>query len=340
MPGQDEVRAFRDRVFHAICESVDHSPVDCSGDGVHIGIVDSCKSPPAALARSAHIEHRRNFLEVDDHVTHIHGVAIFELLSAVAPQATFSFYQAIDSDKRLPTDSFTRAIHQAVDDGVDILNLSWGAPNGIPVECSPQYPPVKHAVENDVIVVAAAGNREVDDGPKQYVFSPALAEEAVAVGGFEALCPVVPSPVDNTTDEGPYCFEGDTRERSFCGHHGCDDSPSCVRSKTLREWPDNTRPLDGKPDILAPAHMPSPRDTADISGVELYEGSSYAAPVVAGALAGVFSKADVDTETTAINAHELVTAGSRTVSGAPAPALNSFGMFKRLESQVETSSQQ
>lgn len=340
MSGRDEVQAFRERVFHAVCESVDHSPVDCSGDGVHIGIVDSCKSPPEALARPYHVEHRRDFLGTGDDVTHVHGVAIFELLAAVAPRAVFSFYQAMDSDKRLPTDSFTRAIHQAVDDGVDILNLSWGAPNEIPVECSPQYPPVKHAVENGVIVVAAAGNRDTDEGPKQYVFSPALADEAVAVGGFEALCPVTPAPTDNVSDDGPYFFELDSRNRSFCGHYGCDDSPACVRSKTLREWPDNTRPLDGKPDVLAPAHMPSPLSTGRVSNVELYEGSSYAAPVVSGVLSGVFSKMGIDPTDVSGDVHELVTAGSRTISGAPAPAVNSFGIFKRLQLKVEADSRQ
>lgn len=336
MAGRDEIRDFRERVFRAICESVDHSPINSDGKGVHVGIVDSCKSPPPELAGFYRIQNQRDFLGTDDDITHIHGVAVFELLTQIAPEATYSFYQAMDHDKRLPTESFTHAVHQAVDDGVDILNLSWGAPNEIPVECSPQYPPVKYAVENGVVVIAAAGNRKVDRGPKQYVFSPALAEESVAVGGFEAICPVEPTNKDQKTDEGPYFFENDSRERSFCGHVGCDDSVSCVRSKTLREWPDNTRPLDGKPDVLAPAHMPSLLESDRVSDVGLFEGTSYATPVVTGILAGVFSEFALEPADVIDEIDEIVTSGSRTVSGAPAPAINSFSISNRLQSETKT----
>ncbi|ELZ76477.1 S8 family serine peptidase [Haloferax larsenii] len=290
-------------------------------------------NPPEPLHNS-NIKYQRDFLGCNDDFTDIHGVAIFELLSKIAPEATFSFYQAMDAERRLPTAAFTRAIHQAVDDGVDILNLSWGSPNGMPPECTPQYPPVKHAVDNQVIVVAAAGNQKSKQGRTEYVFSPALAEETVAVSGFEALCPMTMKSVDNGTEKGPYRFESDNQNRVFCSHQGCDDSPACVRSKTLREWPNNTEPLDGKPDILGPAHMPDLPDSDSISDVNILEGTSYAAPVVAGVMSGILSESDISPDEVADDIHFIIKSGGQAVSGTDIPAINSFAAKQRLLSEI------
>lgn len=70
------------------------------------------------------------------------------------------------------------AIRWAVDHGADVINLSLGAPGRAD---RAQLDAIRHALDNDVVVVASAGNREQGD---TAVVAPANIPGVVAVSGL------------------------------------------------------------------------------------------------------------------------------------------------------------
>ncbi|WP_325034731.1 S8 family serine peptidase [Lentibacillus sp. Marseille-P4043] len=114
------------------------------------------------------------------HGTHVAGIiAANGGLRGVAPDADIYAYRALGPGGQGSSVQVIAALEQAVEDGVDIINLSLGnAVNG------PDYPTsiaVNRAVELGVAVVIANGN----SGPDNWtVGSPATASKALSVGAL------------------------------------------------------------------------------------------------------------------------------------------------------------
>lgn len=112
------------------------------------------------------------------HGTHVAGIIAADGdLQGVAPNAEIYAYRALGPGGMGTSVQVIAAMEQALNDGVDIMNLSLGnTVNG------PDYPTsvaVNRAVELGVSVVIANGN----DGPGNWtVGSPATASKALAVG--------------------------------------------------------------------------------------------------------------------------------------------------------------
>ncbi|GAB3044883.1 S8 family serine peptidase [Virgibacillus ainsalahensis] len=112
------------------------------------------------------------------HGTHVAGIiAANGEIKGVAPEAEIYAYRALGPGGRGTTVQVIAAMEQAVEDGVDVMNLSLGnAVNG------PDYPTsmaVNRANDLGVAVVLANGN----NGPDNWtVGSPATASGALAVG--------------------------------------------------------------------------------------------------------------------------------------------------------------
>lgn len=126
-----------------------------------------------------------------------HGTAVASLIAAaprdgvefrgLAPEAKIlpvriSELQSIDgreSGRAVTPAVFAQAIRWAVDNGADVINLS--------VVLYEDSPPVKAAIEyaldEDVVVVAAAGNRHEDGNPRPY---PAAYPGVIGVGAIGA----------------------------------------------------------------------------------------------------------------------------------------------------------
>ncbi|WP_163969502.1 S8 family serine peptidase [Oceanobacillus halotolerans] len=166
---------------------------DYTGKGVKVGVIDT------GIAYN-HPDLARNYVSGYDvvdldkdpmetqpnqgpptlHGSHVAGIIAGNgALRGVAPDASLYAYRALGPGGMGSTVQVIAAMEQAVNDGVDIINLSLGnSVNG------PDYPTsmaVNKAVELGVSVVIANGN----SGPDRWtVGSPATATKAVGVGAL------------------------------------------------------------------------------------------------------------------------------------------------------------
>lgn len=290
-------------INEAHAEAVNLPDIEGTGDGVHVGIFDSaCRLPKDIASRfdvNQGAQHR--FISTDADDTNRHGTAVFRRASAFAPDAEFSLYQTVETDRRLPIEAYSDAITQAIADGVDIVNISSGAPWRHPVEANPNVQVTKRLLEAGIVVVAAAGNHFPGRQPERPpVHCPSAASGVVSVGAMVSRCPRRPGNESATTPEGPYFWivadAGINSELSpshgvFCGERGCVGGDDCAEHKTIEAWERNPLQTDDKPDVLAPMHTIRRRDTGTKPGWEyLATGTSFSAPLVTGGLAAVFSE--------------------------------------------------
>lgn len=92
-----------------------------------------------------------------------HNATASVVLSGVAPKAYLGVYRANDADTGYFTsDTLLRAIDDAVKDGMDVINMSLGAPGLTHSEDEILTVAINRAVESGIIVVTAAGNAGPD----------------------------------------------------------------------------------------------------------------------------------------------------------------------------------
>lgn len=193
--------------------------------------------------------------------------------------------------------SFNSAVEDAIQQGVDILNISAGDRWFGPPSANPYSKIIDKALANGIIVAAAAGNL---DGSSDHepIHCPAAHSDVIAVAGMLSECPQDPAEHDYPDDElekGPY--KGATTSFQMCSYRECIGDSSCITSQTEKPWPRNPDPIDGKPDIAAPVAYP---DTDSDGKINLYAGTSYATPIVSGTLGmvlGELREAGVDRPT-------------------------------------------
>jgi subtilisin family serine protease len=269
-----------------------------SGTGVHIGIIDSIEHPVSRGGLDdLCIRNQESFIESPKLETIPHGSQVLSVVSYFSGESDYSLYQAVESDRTLRTEPFDRAVDAAIRDGVDILNISAGDPWPGPVGVNPSAQIIQRAVDNDITVVAAAGNSLKSGGGKP-VHCPAAVEEVIAVGGLVTECTEAPSDVEpgdaSAHPDGAYwAHKHDDEEyppgvpnEIFCGQQGCNGS-DCIKNQYERPWEGNTNPTGDKPDVLAPVHLPKTHPTATPF---LHAGSSFAAPVVTGTVGMIFGE--------------------------------------------------
>ncbi|WP_188456671.1 S8 family serine peptidase [Virgibacillus oceani] len=164
---------------------------DYTGEGVKVGIIDTgidYNHPDL----SANFVDGYDLVDLDDdpmetiasqgmptlHGTHVAGIIAADgKIKGVAPDADIYAYRALGPGGMGTSVQVIAALEQAVEDGMDVINLSLGnSVNG------PDYPTsiaVNRAVNLGVAVVIANGN----SGPKNWtVGSPATAAKAMSVG--------------------------------------------------------------------------------------------------------------------------------------------------------------
>ena len=102
-------------------------------------------------------------------------------IQGVAPVAFLGNYKVFGSPSVNPTTTSAAviaAIEDAVQDGMDVINLSLGGPARDPTE-DPEQRAIAMAVEAGVVVVTAAGNAGPDPGT---ITSPGTSPDAITVG--------------------------------------------------------------------------------------------------------------------------------------------------------------
>lgn len=269
------------------------------GDGVHVGIIDSVCQLSDTLADRFQINQgpQNSFIPADDDDTTGHGQNVFMRLSSYAPKATFSIYQAVNADGKLTLSAYADAISKAIDDGVDILNVSSGDPWRGPIRVNPNIQETDRLIQAGITTVAAAGNYYPDQQDRRPpVHCPSAAENVISVASLETICPKEPGDESAETPRGPYyCIPDyenthpdiDPLDGVYCGEQGCTEDESCIVNQEEREWDRNPLPTGNKPDLLAPMHLID-RDVND--NLYLGGGTSFSTPLVTGSLTCIFSE--------------------------------------------------
>lgn len=278
--------------------SVQTPRIPSSSELTTVGIIDSVQHLPAVTSGDANIVSSHSFIDSDKKETTSHGSSIFNILSYFCPEADFHLYQAVKDNRKVPLVAYKEAIDTAIENSVDILNISAGRSWRGPINSCPYTPDVKRAIANGITVVAAAGNRKPGDD-FEPVNCPAAIEDVIAVGGLVTHCPAevecgLTEGIDEENPKGPYFARKQagvkylemTADGVYCGQRGCTEG-NCIIEQTEKSWQYNPDPTNDKPDVLAPFHFPTTTNTGE---PYLRVGTSFAAPVVSGTLAWMFSE--------------------------------------------------
>jgi len=115
-------------------------------------------------------------LDTNGHGTQVAGVIAADgQIVGIAPKAKIFAYKVSEDGEGVSSELITRAIEKAIDDGVDIINISLGV-NKTNTEIERA---INHALEKEIFVVTAAGN----DGPGfKTIGSPGRNFGSVTVG--------------------------------------------------------------------------------------------------------------------------------------------------------------
>ncbi|SFE61406.1 S8 family serine peptidase [Alteribacillus iranensis] len=176
----------------SIRHKLDENGAHLTGKGIKIGIIDTgIDYNHPDLARN--YKGGYDFVDRDDdplegtiirggqgtfHGTHVAGIiAANGSARGVAPDADIYMYRALGPAGQGSTEQILASIERAIEDEVDVLNLSLGSPiNG------PDWPTSKaldKAVDAGIVAVTSNGN----SGPSMWsVGSPGTAEKAISVG--------------------------------------------------------------------------------------------------------------------------------------------------------------
>jgi serine protease AprX len=183
-------------------------PLDVSGKGVGVAVLDSGIDPSADLRPRAFFDFTptAGVQPYDDygHGTHVSGlIASRGALSpspggprypGIAPRARLISLKVLDAQGVALTSTVLEAIEFAVANrralGIDVLNISLGHPILEPAASDPLVQAVEAASRAGIVVVVAAGNvgRTLDTGAPGYagILSPGNAASAITVGAVDA----------------------------------------------------------------------------------------------------------------------------------------------------------
>ncbi len=158
-----------------------------TGEGVKVAIVDTgidyTHKDLLGLGKNGKIAGGYDFLERDEEPmdTDGHGTLVAGIIAAdgeakgVAPKAQLYAYRVASEGSYVSTNDMVRALDRAVDDQIDIVNISLGL-DYVSEEIDRA---VENLVAKGIVVVAAAGNNgELGKG----IGSPASAQNAITVG--------------------------------------------------------------------------------------------------------------------------------------------------------------
>lgn len=105
-----------------------------------------------------------------------HGTFTAGVVAAVAPNAQIMPLRAFDNDGKTDLFTLAKAIWYAVDNGADVINMSWGTSANAKV----LRDAVRYARDHRVIMVASAGNMNSD-----YAYYPAAYGAVIAVAATD-----------------------------------------------------------------------------------------------------------------------------------------------------------
>jgi minor extracellular serine protease Vpr len=155
----------------------DPNPLDCNGHGTHVSGTAVGFGVTSAGATYAG----------PYNATTVSGNA-WLVGPGVAPKADLYMYRVFGCTGS--TDIVIAAINKAVEDGVDVINMSLGSPFGTSDQSNAELTAVNNAVAAGVTVVASAGNA----GQNAYIVgAPSTANHALSVAASDGSVPIYPA---------------------------------------------------------------------------------------------------------------------------------------------------
>jgi hypothetical protein len=244
-----------------------------------------------------------------------HGEWVLSIAYYYAPSA--SFYPLLAAKEQQTSDDETKirisqaaygdAVQRAIDRDIDILNVSAGRakPDCTHGSCS-YCIDTKRATKNDITVIASAGN--CSDDP---VHCPSNQQSAISVGGVEFECGFN-SNSRQPTNKPPNAYwtkewnrHDDYPEtatfKPYCTTKDCAEDGNCNEYLSVTSWDRNPIFSGNKPDVLSPLHFAAELNDGNPF---VWAGSSFAAPVISGCIAGILS--DIESERSPIAIQEAI----------------------------------
>lgn len=165
-----------------------------TGKGVTIAVIDTgCDASHPALA--GRIMGGKNFTTDDNsnpniftdyqgHGTHVAGTIAANTneigITGVAPNSSLYIMKALNKDGVGEISWLVNAVNYAINLKVDIINMSLGSSQNIPE----LYEIIKKAINNNILVVCAAGNKGDSDYLTNELDYPGAYEEVIEVGAI------------------------------------------------------------------------------------------------------------------------------------------------------------
>ena len=158
-----------------------------TGNGIKIGVIDTGinLNHPDFFNQDELSRFLKGYDFVDNDTipqdTNGHGTQVTGIIAAdgqlkgIAPKAEIFSYRVSSDGESVPSDLIIKAINQAVEDNVDIINISLG----VNMTHNKIDSAVNNAIKQGIVVVAAAGNSGPDKGT---IGSPARNPNAITVG--------------------------------------------------------------------------------------------------------------------------------------------------------------
>jgi len=158
-----------------------------TGKGIKIGVIDTGinLSHPDFFNQDETSRFLKGYDFVDNDTvpqdTNGHGTQVTGIIAAdgqlkgIAPMAEIFSYRVSSDGESVPSNLIIKAINQAVEDRVDIINISLG----VNMTHNKIDEAVNNAIKQGIVVVAAAGNSGPD---KSTIGSPAKNPNAITVG--------------------------------------------------------------------------------------------------------------------------------------------------------------
>ena len=158
-----------------------------TGKGIKIGVIDTGinLSHPDFFNQGETSRFLKGYDFVDNDTvpqdTNGHGTQVTGIIAAdgqlkgIAPMAEIFSYRVSSDGESVPSNLIIKAINQAVEDRVDIINISLG----VNMTHNKIDNAVNYAINQGIVVVAAAGNSGPD---KSTIGSPARNPNAITVG--------------------------------------------------------------------------------------------------------------------------------------------------------------
>ena len=158
-----------------------------TGNGIKIGVIDTGVNlnHPDFFNQDETSRFLKGYDFVDNDTipqdTNGHGTQVTGIIAAdgqlkgIAPKSEIFSYRVSSNGESVPSDLIIKAINQAVEDRVDIINISLG----VNMTHNKIDEAVNNAIDQGIVVVAAAGNSGPD---KNTIGSPAKNPNVITVG--------------------------------------------------------------------------------------------------------------------------------------------------------------